>query len=278
MRGVPAAGDEDDRGGWASRKHEKSGDEGALPDRREGTGAIEDKCSDTPARSVVFLLHPGQPLSYIANLVRAEYPEQESGLSDVRAHSAHDTGTKGHGDERRRDLRRSHSSADPTGSPAITFHTCVEKDKRWSPSTGIGDFLREAARLGSFTICIGTRAVPVKVPSFEDRTRFLRAFLRTKTAKIERLAKVKDECDRLAKQSTQRVAFAGAGVLGLWWVSVGVLTFREYSRLHIGSNYRLQFVNRVTRYTAWMGHYGTYHIPYRPWHSHRGLHMVSVAQ
>lgn len=283
MQDVHANGVQNNRGERASRGHkDERGDERVSPLQSNDTVVKEDERDDIVAHSVVFLLHPGQPLSYITSLVQAEYPDQESELTDVRVNSSHkDANIKGHGVERRIGLGYSHASADPMGTPAITFHTCAEEDKHWSPSTGIGDFLREAARLGSFTIRIGQRAVPVQVPSFEDRTRFLRAFLRTKTAKIERLAKVKGECDCLAKRSTQRVAFAGAGVLGLWWVSVGVLTFREYLYLRLGSMRlcpRMQFANRVTRYTSWMGHYGTHHIPNRPWHSHRGLYMVPLAQ
>lgn len=185
----------------------ESGNQPVTRDHRSDSEGTEDKGSNVQVHSVVFLLHPGQPLSYIANLIRAEYPELESEVADSH--------------------KKLGIEADPTGAPPITFHTCGHEDKRWGPATGIGDFLREAARAGSFTIRLGRRPVTVKVPSFEDRTRFLRASLHVKTAKIERLAKVKNECDRLGKQSTRRVAFAGAGVLGVWWVTVGVLTFRE---------------------------------------------------
>lgn len=185
----------------------ESGNQPVSQEHRNDSEDTEDIGSNVQVHSVVFLLHPGQPLSYIANLIRAEYPELESEVANSHTKSGNE--------------------ADPTGAPPITFHTCSLEDKRWSPATGIGDFLREAARAGSFTIRLGKRLVTVKVPSFEDRTRFLRASLHVKTAKIERLAKVKAECDRLGKQSTRRVAFAGAGVLGFWWVTVGVLTFRE---------------------------------------------------
>ncbi|KAI5118836.1 hypothetical protein M0805_006156 [Coniferiporia weirii] len=157
--------------------------------------------------SVIFLLHSGQPLSYVAGLIRSEGPEIKPAQ---RQHSSHN----------------SHAHIrDTTDHPPITFHTSPDTAKHWSPSTGIGDFLREAARVGSFTIAIGARHIRVNVPSFEERTRFLRAALVAKTAQINRLARVKSECDRIARQSTQRVAFAGAGIMATWWVTVGVLTF-----------------------------------------------------
>lgn len=203
----------------------ESGNQPVPQYQRNDTEGTEDKGSDVEVHSVVFLLHPGQPLNYIANLIRAESSELESEVADGHAKTGHEAGTEIHGLVHCRSSSRSYSTADPTGAPPITFHTWSHEDKRWSPSTGIGDFLREAARAGSFTIRMGMRLVTVKVPSFEDRTRFLRASLHVKTAKIERLAKVKGECDRLGKKSTQRVAFAGAVVLGVWWVTVGVLTF-----------------------------------------------------
>lgn len=163
--------------------------------------------------SVIFLLHPGQPLSYIANLIRAEGPETDPNAQAPER----DEG---------KNLSSTHKY-DPTSDPRITFRTSLHSKKRWSPSTGIGDFLREAARVGRFTIAIGARQVCVIVPSFEARTRFLRASLHAKSAQIERLAHVKDECDRLAHQATQKVAFSGAGLMGAWWVTVGFLTFRE---------------------------------------------------
>ena len=115
----------------------------------------------------------------------------------------------------------------PMASSSISFHILPDSEKHWSQATGIGDFLREAARVGKFTIRIGDRQIVVHVPSFEDRTRFLRASLHAKTRQIEKLEIVKKECDRLARAETQRVAFAGAGVLGVWWVAVGYLTFRK---------------------------------------------------
>lgn len=161
-----------------------------------------------PAKSVVFLLHSGQPLSYIASLIRAEEPS-----------------TSPHPRAADRSTHRD-SSSDATlpsthkFEPAITFHTRTRDGKRWSPATGIGDFLRDAARIGTFSIQIGERNVKVSVPSFEDRTRFLRASLYSKTARIEQMAKLKAECDALAKTGTRRFAFAGAGLGVSWWLIV----------------------------------------------------------
>lgn len=168
-----------------------------------------------PAHSVVFLLHSGQPLSYIASLIEAEGP----GFGD-------EAGTK---------------------PKEITFHSRATDSKRWSPSTSIGDFMRDAARIGSFAIRLKPpeekdarqddgdsstephdlqpRNIVVSVPSFEDRTRFIRAALYSKTAEIERMARMKADCDALARLTTRRFAIAGGFILGGWWITVFSITF-----------------------------------------------------
>lgn len=182
-----------------------------------------------PAHSVIFLLHSGQPLSYIASLIEAEGP--------------------GFGDEK------------STKPKTITFHSRVTDSKRWSPSTSIGDFMRDAARIGSFAIrlkppeeddarkayedqeeqhgkesarnrkreiennYLQPRTIQVNVPSFEDRSRFLRSSLYSKTAEIERMAKIKADCDALARLTARRFAIAGGVILGGWWVTVFSITF-----------------------------------------------------
>lgn len=164
---------------------------------------------NTAPHSAVFLLHPGQPLGYIADLIRAE-GTQANARKHIEAEQCHS--------------ERKLKPITPEELPII-FHTSMRHDQRWSSATGIGDFLREAARMGSFTITIGPRNVRVNVPTFEERTRFLRAALHQKTKRIEELTRVKDECDRIARRTTQRYAFGGAGVMSCWWLTVGILTF-----------------------------------------------------
>lgn len=209
--------------------------------------------ADAPAHSVVFLLHSAQPLSYIANLIRAEGPSPEPSRYQREEEQRARTATREGGDEDEsyvvpygprsspvRKDKRVHLSKDqlemrqmllrqgfidPLGDPPISFHTRAADGKRWSPATGIGDFLRDAARIGSFVIRIGERNIYVTVPSFEDRTRFLRASLYAKTEQIERLVKLKAECDHIAQSGTKRLSFAGVAILSAWWGSVAFLTF-----------------------------------------------------
>jgi hypothetical protein len=98
---------------------------------------------------------------------------------------------------------------------------------RWSSSTEIGDFIRDAARGQEFAVEIegAPQDIRVGVPSFNDRTYYLRLRLRKASKKIADMAAIKKECDELAHKAAQRVAQAGfAGLLG-WWGVVYALTF-----------------------------------------------------
>ncbi|CAA9956570.1 hypothetical protein CFE70_000171 [Pyrenophora teres f. teres 0-1] len=99
---------------------------------------------------------------------------------------------------------------------------------RWSSSTEIGDFIRDAARGQEFAIEIegAPQEIRVGVPSFADRTYYLRMRLRKTSRKISSMADIKKECDDLAKNAAKNVARAGfAGIVG-WWCVVYYLTFQ----------------------------------------------------
>lgn len=99
---------------------------------------------------------------------------------------------------------------------------------RWSSSTEIGDFIRDAARGQELSIEIegAPRDIRVGVPSFNDRTYYLRMRLRKKSQEIESLADIKKECDEIAHRAAKRVAMAGGAGLVVWWGLVYELTFR----------------------------------------------------
>jgi len=99
---------------------------------------------------------------------------------------------------------------------------------RWSSSTEIGDFIRDAARGKEFAIEIenAPRDIRVGVPSFNDRTYYLRMRLRKKSKEIAALADIKKECDEIAHRGAKRVAIAGGAGLVVWWGLVYELTFR----------------------------------------------------
>jgi hypothetical protein len=98
---------------------------------------------------------------------------------------------------------------------------------RWSSSTEIGDFIRDAARGKEFAVEIEgmPNEIRVGVPSFNDRTHYLRLRLRKTSKKILDMAAVKKECDVAAHRGAQRIALGGFGVLVAWWYAVYRLTF-----------------------------------------------------
>ncbi|TVY81609.1 Calcium uniporter protein [Lachnellula suecica] len=99
---------------------------------------------------------------------------------------------------------------------------------RWSSSTEIGDFIRDAARGKEFAVEIegASKEIRVGVPSFNDRTHYLRVRLRKASRKLADLTSVKKECDELAHKSAQRLAMGGFGVLLSWWVAIYHFTFQ----------------------------------------------------
>lgn len=99
---------------------------------------------------------------------------------------------------------------------------------RWSSSTEIGDFIRDAARGSEFAVEIegASKEIRVGVPSFNDRTHYLRVRLRKTSRKLADLASVKKECDHLAHKSAQRLAMGGFGVLSTWWAAIYYFTFQ----------------------------------------------------
>lgn len=98
---------------------------------------------------------------------------------------------------------------------------------RWSTSTEIGDFIRDAARGKEFAVEIegAPKEIRIAVPSFNDRTHYLRLRLRKTANKIIDMATVKKECDLAAHRGAQRVAFGGAGLLVGYWYVVYRITF-----------------------------------------------------
>ncbi|KAM3078227.1 hypothetical protein ACMFMG_002474 [Clarireedia jacksonii] len=106
----------------------------------------------------------------------------------------------------------------------------VNKDRRfvrWSSSTEIGDFIRDAARGKEFAVEIegASQDIRVGVPSFNDRTHYLRVRLRKASRKLTNYAQIKKECDELAHRGAQRIAMGGFGLLVSWWGAIYYFTF-----------------------------------------------------
>lgn len=217
---------------------------------------------------LALLVHPQQPLSYLERLIQAEVPlvKDEHGQlkpptvsflamelsGDAiqprhRKHQGSDpeqTSDRGQDKDSVRDASTSMTGEPPIemrggpGEGGVEMYGNLEKSVpgalrkgrfvRWSSSTEIGDFIRDATRAKEFIVLIEGSplgAIPVGVPSFNDRTYYLRMRLRKLSRKLRDLAVIKHECDVLAHRGAQRVAIGGLGVIMLWWYAVYKLTF-----------------------------------------------------
>ncbi|OJJ44078.1 hypothetical protein ASPZODRAFT_135530 [Penicilliopsis zonata CBS 506.65] len=180
---------------------------------------------------IALLVHPQQPLSYLERLVQAEVPpikedgqQRPPGVSFLALQMENDA---------IRPRKYENSSKDKyTHKEQQRQQQQQQKQKeeaelvRWSPATEIGDFIRDAARAREFLLQIeGDGRVCVEVPSFSERTYFLRMRLRKLSRRLQALATTKHECDVLAHRGAQRVALGGFGILASWWYLVYRLTF-----------------------------------------------------
>lgn len=98
---------------------------------------------------------------------------------------------------------------------------------RWSGSTEVGDFIRDAARGREFAINIEgyAKELRVAVPSFRDRTYYMRMRLRKMSREIDTMSKIKNECDAIAHQGAHHLAQGGFGALVVWWGVVYYVSF-----------------------------------------------------
>ncbi len=98
---------------------------------------------------------------------------------------------------------------------------------RWSGSTEVGDFIRDAARGREFAVDIEgyDKKLRVSVPSFKDRTHYMRMRLRRMSRQIDQMSRVKSECDLLAHKGAHRLAKGGFAALATWWGTVYYVTF-----------------------------------------------------
>jgi hypothetical protein len=190
----------------ASSKHEKQGSEQVEP--------------------LALLVHPQQPLSYLERLIQAEIPPLLAGnrekLPDIIFRAEADQEEK----------RNKRTNNDNVAQYSGLGREGPDKESsvawvRWSGSTEVGDFIRDAARGREFAIVIEgyPRELRVAVPSFKDRTYYMRLRLRRMSREIEKMSQLKNECDNLAHKGAHRIAQGGFAALAGWWGIVYYVTF-----------------------------------------------------
>jgi hypothetical protein len=135
--------------------------------------------------------------------------------------------------------------------PAITFRSAgragAGKEAQWSETTDITDFVRDAAHNREFIIHVAnassaedsraTSAVSTKratslrvmVPTFVDRTRFLRRRLARIGSEMRGMEDLKAVCDAEAHRGARRLARGGLALLVTYWGAGARLTFWDLS-------------------------------------------------
>ncbi|KAM3444749.1 hypothetical protein NHJ13734_001099 [Beauveria thailandica] len=185
---------------------------------------IQENKQSTPP--LALLIHPHQPLSYLERLIQAELPplqlEKKEKTPDVDFWAEVDkeaipeqTGAK---------------ASNVASSSGLGHEGPAHKNKswvRWSSSTEVGDFIRDAARGKEFAVDIEgvSEKLHVAVPSFKDRTHYMRMRLRRMCEQIDAMSRLKNECDEIAHKSAYRLAKGGFGLLASWWATVYYVTF-----------------------------------------------------
>lgn len=191
---------------------------------------------------LALLIHPQQPLSYVERLIQAEIPPvMEDGKEKIPSvyFRAEDSDSDQHDNkpiskaEARERNKKSEGSPSHVASYSGLGHEGPERKHsekswvRWSSSTEMGDFIRDAARGREFAIEVEgyNFEMRVSVPSFNDRTYYMRARLRRMSRELDRMSQIKKECDLLAHRSAHRLAKGGFGLLTTWWGVVYYCSF-----------------------------------------------------
>ena len=189
----------------------------------------------------VFLVHPSQPLSHISRLIAASLAPE---------------------------------------IPKISFRSTAPGGRHlaWSDSTDVGDFIRDAARATEFEIHIAgnqdqrERLVQVEVPSFADRTRFLRRRLGRIERELQSMEALKARCDKEAHEGARKMAVGGLGMLVVYWGTVARLTFWDLGWCVVENDMRRAslYLPRVFK----QGCNGTSDISVRAFHGHPWIPVV----
>ncbi|KAK6362945.1 hypothetical protein TWF730_000396 [Orbilia blumenaviensis] len=195
---------------------------------------------DQRPKHLALLIHPNQPLSHLAQLIQSQLPTLKSGrVPSVNFYRPIDAPPpKSEVIAPSEDEVVSSGGEAPKAAQGRDVDDEEESLVLWSGSTEIGDFVRDAAAgheeeemglQGGFVIDIeGTvdkSGVWVSVPSFNDRTVYLRKRYKSITKEIEGLVELKEKCDKLAQKTAQHMALGGFGAMIGWWGLVYFLTF-----------------------------------------------------
>lgn len=175
---------------------------------------------------LALLIHPSQPLSYLERLIQAEVPP----IRVKDKEKSPDVVFFAEADSEAMPEKNATSGSNIASYSGLGREGPDRKEAswvRWSGSTEVGDFIRDAARGREFVVDIEGRSgqLLVAVPSFQDRTHYMRMRLRNMSRQIDQMSKLKAECDELAHKGAHHLAKGGFGALVGWWGTVFYVTF-----------------------------------------------------
>ncbi|KAK9414788.1 putative Calcium uniporter protein [Seiridium unicorne] len=201
----------------------------ATHDEKGNKGEFRSLAQNEDIQPLALLVHPHQPLSYLERLIQAELPPvyDDKGREKMpNVYFRAEASEKDESGQKKQDAENI-ASASGLGREGPDTPNKHKDWVRWSSSTEIGDFIRDAARGQEFAIDIDghNTELLVGVPSFNDRTHYLRVRLRRMSRQIDELSKIKHECDILAHRGAQRIAKGGFAALAGWWGVVYFVTF-----------------------------------------------------
>ncbi|KIJ27970.1 hypothetical protein M422DRAFT_37504, partial [Sphaerobolus stellatus SS14] len=185
----------------------------------------------------VFLLHPSQPLSHVARLIASSLSPNIPAISFRSASPA---------DPEHSDVEVEWSDSTDIGNfirsavtdehfrivltPLKKGHDAVSENARESTEISVSstNVDQEGDTHPISTTNPDERVITVLVPSFKDRTQFLRRKLHSIDIELKALEKLKLQCDEEAHKGARRMALSGFGGLIVYWVGVARLTFYDY--------------------------------------------------
>ncbi|KAF9262751.1 hypothetical protein L218DRAFT_866992 [Marasmius fiardii PR-910] len=184
-----------------------------LPlDRIQNDWSTESNSPPRKSVPTVLLLHPSQPLSHLSRLILASLSRKTRP-----------------------------ESLEVNFKSSVGMSPQYSRQFQWSDSTDVGDFIRDAASAAEFLICVSRESeegeeksqdketvIPVRVPTFANRTRFLRRRLDVIDVELSSMEGLKRECDVEAHRGARRMAVGGFGMLVVYWAAVARLTFWDY--------------------------------------------------
>ncbi|KAJ3550902.1 hypothetical protein NMY22_g130 [Coprinellus aureogranulatus] len=188
---------------------------GNLSDPANTHQTPKDPAERNPAKSnvppTVMLLHPSQPLSHVGSLIRASLSPANpipriSGTSSATRSSAQFF---------------IHLTYHPSKELSDTVLKQTEqKTVQLNEQGATKDPQRAQDPLET--------VIEVQVPTFADRTRYLRRKLQHIERQIASMEDLKLHCDKEAHRGARRMAVTGFGMLVVYWGAVARLTFWDY--------------------------------------------------